>query len=429
MISALMLQDEKLIAKLFVTGTAYFILFSIGLNLNININAKEIAFNITNTNTHTSSADTKAELFFDKSKEIEAWRNDVIRRYPKSTILTLKDGIKHIRLMKYINGRPVRINVIEVNTRVNEKIFVKPVMAADVLNRRSSIKSMAQRGNAIAAINGSYFKPQTGVPLGTMMVDGQMLTGPIYDRVALGIKGNKFLMARLSFNGKLISKKHELKLDNINQPRMLSTYVITYNKKWGKIAPLPPKYGAEIAIEGGQVVNFGEHSLPIPDNGYVIVGPKAKLEPFIYDKNIKLEINTGNDDWADIEHIISGGPYLVKENKVYVDITEEKLRSVGGRNPRTAIGYTQDGKFIMVTVDGREEASIGMTLTELAYFMKSIGCYNAMNLDGGGSSVMYFNGFTVNRPSVKGGIPLSNALVIYEEQYPEEYAKVDVTGS
>ena len=136
-----------------------------------------------------------------------------------------------------------------------------------------------------------------------------------------------------------------------------------------------------------------------------------------------------NPEWKGVNHIISGGPYLVKENQVYVDITEEKLNSVGGRNPRTAIGYTQDGKFIMVTVDGREEASVGMTLSELAYFMKSIGAYNAMNLDGGGSSVMYCNGFTVNRPSVKGGIPLSNALVIYEEKYPEEYAKADITGS
>ncbi|MCQ2957845.1 MAG: phosphodiester glycosidase family protein, partial [Candidatus Gastranaerophilales bacterium] len=388
-----------------------------------------IAMNITNTNTHNGSANTMAELFFDRTAEKENWRRDVINRYPKSTILTLKDGIKHIRMTKYINGRPIRINVVEVNPKINEKISVKPVMAADVLNRRSSIKSMAQKGNAIAAINGSYFKPQTGVPLGTMMVDGQMLTGPVYNRVALGIKGNEFLMARLSFNGKLIAKHNELKLDNINQPRMLSTYVITYNKKWGKVAPPPPKYGAEIAIENGKVINFGEHALPIPENGYVIVGPKVKLEPFVYEKNLRLEIKAGDKNWADVEHIISGGPYLVKENKVYVDITEEKLKSVGGRNPRTAIGYTSDGKFIMVTVDGREETSVGMTLTELAYFMKSIGCYNAMNLDGGGSSVMYFNGFTVNRPSVKGGIPLSNALVIYEEQYPEEYAKADITGS
>ena len=53
-----------------------------------------------------------------------------------------------------------------------------------------------------------------------------------------------------------------------------------------------------------------------------------------------------------------------------------------------------------------------MTLTELANFMKSIGCYNAMNLDGGGSTVLYVNGHVVNHPAVAGGIALSNALTL-----------------
>ena len=66
----------------------------------------------------------------------------------------------------------------------------------------------------------------------------------------------------------------------------------------------------------------------------------------------------------------------------------------------------------MVAVDGREGSSIGMTLRELAGFMQSIGCVNAMNLDGGGSTVMYVNGKVVNMPKVKGGIALSNALTI-----------------
>ncbi len=427
MISYVVMQDERFIAKLLVTGAAYLVLLSIGLNNNVYTNAKEIAMNITNTNTHTSSVTTAGLFFEDKTAEKENWRIDVQRRYPKSTILTLKDGIKHIRMTKYVSGRPIRINVVEINTKINNKISVKPVMASDVLNKRSSIKSMAQKGNAIAAINGSYFKPQTGVPLGTMMVNGQILTGPIYNRVALGIKGNQFLMARLGFNGKLSAKHKELKIDNINQPRMLSTYVIIYSRKWGLAAPPPPKYGAEIAIKDGKIVSYGNSSQVIPEDGYVIVGPKSKLEPFFEEKNLKIEISTGDEKWNNVEHIISGGPYLVKENEIFVDVTDEKLNAVTGRNPRTAIGYTQDGKFIMVTVDGREQSSIGMTLTELAYFMKSIGCYNAMNLDGGGSSVMYFNGVTVNNPAVRGGIPLSNALVVYEQEYPEEVAHSEIT--
>ena len=97
-----------------------------------------------------------------------------------------------------------------------------------------------------------------------------------------------------------------------------------------------------------------------------------------------------------------------------MDVTAQKLQAITGKNPRTAIGYTANNEFIMVTVDGREQSSVGMTLGELARLMKDFGCINAMNLDGGGSSVMYVNGKVVNNPAQKGGIPISNALTITE---------------
>jgi len=297
-------------------------------------------------------------------------------------------------------------------------------MADKVLNKRSTIKNLAQKEGAVAAINGSYFKPQTGVPLGMMMVDGKLLTGPIYDRVALGIRKNEFLMDRISLNGKIVSGKNELKIDNFNQPRMLSTHTLIYDAKWGRISPVAPKYGLVLSVVDGKIVEISNTTAQIPENGYVISGPISKLEPFLRSANLKLVIQTGDENWQNVEHIISGGPYLVKENEVFVDMSAQKLTAIGGRNPRTAIGYTIDGKFIMVTIDGREENSIGMTLMELAQFMKNLGCYNAMNLDGGGSSVMYLNGMTVNNPSVKGGIPLSNAFIIYENAENEKYAKV-----
>jgi len=65
-----------------------------------------------------------------------------------------------------------------------------------------------------------------------------------------------------------------------------------------------------------------------------------------------------------------------------------------------------------VTVDGRQENSSGMTLSELASLMKELGCVNAINLDGGGSTQMYLNGRIVNNPSNRGGTPVSNALIL-----------------
>ena len=110
---------------------------------------------------------------------------------------------------------------------------------------------------------------------------------------------------------------------------------------------------------------------------------------------------------------------MLKDGEIYIDTKEEKLTAITGKNPRTAIGYTQDGNLILITIDGREESSVGMTLGELAWFLKSIGAHEAMNLDGGGSSVMYVNGNIVNAPAQKGGIAISNAFVINIEKDEE----------
>lgn len=333
------------------------------------------------------------------------------QKYKKGLIIDVDRGVKQIKLTKYYQGKPVRINVIEVNTDINPDIKLTPVIASDTLGSKSTITSIAKKNNSIVAINGTFFKPQTGVPLGTLMIDKKMYTGPIYNRVAMGIFDNGYDMARVELNAKLKSGDKTLKVDNINQPRMLSTYVIVYTKEWGKMAPACPKYGQQIAVENNKVTAISTSPLAIPEDGFVIVAPSQKLTEIAKEKNIELEVQT-IPNWENVNHIIGGGPYLVKKNQVYVDVAEEKLGSIGGRNPRTAIGYTADNNLIIVTVDGREKASVGMTLFELANFMKSIGCYNAMNLDGGGSTVLYVKGKISNHPQYKGGIALSNALAL-----------------
>lgn len=339
------------------------------------------------------------------------FNNSVRNRYKNSMIYDVALGVKHIKLTKTINGRPVRINVVEINQKLNPNLQINPQLSSSRLASKSTITTLARKNNSLVAINGTYFKPQTGVPLGTLMINGKIYTGPIYNRVAMGIFDEGFDMARLELNAQVKSFKGNLKVDNINQPRMLSTHVIVYTPEWGSFAPPSPKYGKQIAVENGKIVSIGTQTMPIPHNGYVIVGPDERLSKLYRAKHVDLDIKT-IPNWDNVKHIISGGPYLVKNGEVFVDMTEQKLGAIGGKNPRTAIGYTQDGNFIMVAVDGREGASVGLTLKELAWFMKSIGCINAMNLDGGGSTVMYVNGCVVNMPKVKGGIALSNALTI-----------------
>ena len=368
----------------------------------------------------------KEKILMEISPELRKKKFDeyIKEKYPKAIISEVQDGVKHIKLTNYYNGRPVRINVVEADLKVASNIQIQPVLSNSAnLQSRRSISSMAKNNNIIAAVNGTYFKPQTGVPLGTLMIDGKVYTGPVYDRVALGIFEDGFDVARVQLNASIEGSGVKVKVDNINQPRMLSTYVLVYTPEWGKYSPYAPKYGMSLRVADGKITKASANPLVIPENGYVISGPKKLLQPLLKDKEVKLDIKT-IPEWKNVKHIISGGPYLVKDGDVFVDMTAQKLRAIGGRNPRTAIGYTSDPNFILVTADGREGNSICLTSIELANFMKSLGCIGAINLDGGGSTVMYVNGSVVNKPQVKGGIPLSNALVLTQNM--DEIASDDI---
>ena len=335
----------------------------------------------------------------------------ISRKYANCKIYDVGKGIKHIKLVRYYQGRPVRLNVIEADLNVNPKLRVEPVLASTTLSRKASITAMAKRNNSLVAVNGAFFLPQTGCPLGTMMVNKKLYTGPVFNRVAMGIFDNGFAMDRVKLNATIKSGWNTIKLDNINQPRMSIAYTIAYTPDWGQLSPTTPKNGVQIVVSNNNITSITKSRVQIPKDGYVIVGPASVLGSLKVKEKISLDIKT-LPDWENVNHIISGGPYLVKDGKVYVDIQDQKLLAIGGRNPRTAIGYTKDNHFIIVTADGREGSSIGLTLKELAYYMQKIGCVNAMNLDGGGSTVMYVKGYITNKPPVKGGIALSNALTI-----------------
>jgi exopolysaccharide biosynthesis protein len=79
-------------------------------------------------------------------------------------------------------------------------------------------------------------------------------------------------------------------------------------------------------------------------------------------------------------------------------------RNAEARHPRTAVGVSRDGTtLLLVTVDGRSAASVGMTLVELADFVKTLGAWNALNFDGGGSTTMVIGDRVVNTPSDRTG--------------------------
>ncbi|MGH2565635.1 MAG: phosphodiester glycosidase family protein, partial [Ginsengibacter sp.] len=111
-----------------------------------------------------------------------------------------------------------------------------------------------------------------------------------------------------------------------------------------------------------------------------------------------------------------GGPVLVQNNEVQISNNEERKffgKAINDRHPRTAIGYTNDNKIIILVAEGRSETASGLTLTQEAQILKDLGCKEALNLDGGGSTCMLLNGKQTNTPSDKEGErPVPSVFII-----------------
>ncbi len=106
---------------------------------------------------------------------------------------------------------------------------------------------------------------------------------------------------------------------------------------------------------------------------------------------------------------VSFTPYLIVNGEPQI----KKGNGGWGIQPRTAIGQTIDGKVLMLVIDGRQVGSIGATLKNVQDIMLEHGAYNAANLDGGSSTVMYYQGELLNKPcSISGERLLPDAFVV-----------------
>ena len=102
-----------------------------------------------------------------------------------------------------------------------------------------------------------------------------------------------------------------------------------------------------------------------------------------------------------VVNLFAFGPSLIENGNITVDQNTE-VRQAMTKNPRTAIGIVDSNHYILVVSDGRTSESEGLSLYELAEVMKEYGATTAYNLDGGGSSTMYFNGNIINNPTTNG---------------------------
>lgn len=153
-------------------------------------------------------------------------------------------------------------------------------------------------------------------------------------------------------------------------------------------------YNSGLVIHNGTVVKknveksnsaFRMGILIIYKDGSAKIINRAKKENYNYDQE--------NKQHGGIWHALQFGPVLVQNGEI-----QDKLGTYA-RQPRIIFGYCEPGHYIAVAVDGRTKKSIGMTEQEMAELMLSLGCTDAMNLDGGYSTAMVFMGKTINVPA------------------------------
>jgi exopolysaccharide biosynthesis protein len=130
-------------------------------------------------------------------------------------------------------------------------------------------------------------------------------------------------------------------------------------------------------------------------------------------KSVKATYRLHKDDFKrvfqkwNMRTAIGGGPVLIQKGQIQITNNEERMftgKAIDDKHPRTAMGYTVDGKFIILVVQGRMPGvAEGASLTQLAKLLLDLGCVEALNLDGGGSSSMLVNGKETIKPSDKEG--------------------------
>ena len=153
-------------------------------------------------------------------------------------------------------------------------------------------------------------------------------------------------------------------------------------------------YGAR---QSGYVIRNGVVYRSQGSNGEDMVISKDGSLSFISESDTTTDSLIQKQAWQ----VLSFGPVLVESGQIAVTENDEVGMAMAS-NPRTAIGTVAKNHYLFVVSDGRTSESAGLSLYELANFMKSLGATKVYNLDGGGSSTMVFQGEVVNNPTTNG---------------------------
>jgi hypothetical protein len=305
---------------------------------------------------------------------------------------------------------------------------------------------------AVAAVNGDLFDLATGASEGSQVVGGVVLKGVArtdspfdtfdntHSQLAVASDGTARI-GRWSFAGTLVAGDTRLPLDGVNAPRAQGREAALFTPAAGARTPsdstrrdvvelpyevrnLPrgatwrdwPRAGDTLRLRRSGTATTGGDT-PIPERGVVLAAregtPAAALLAPGGPRELEAVLAFAPDPGAaplptPLHTLLGGWGRLVAGGEVVAaraDSLEGTFpRFSAARHPRTAVGLTRGGDtLLLVVVDGRSARSVGMTFAELGTAMRSLGAWDAVNLDGGGSSAMVVHDTVVNVPSDSAG--------------------------
>jgi hypothetical protein len=284
-------------------------------------------------------------------------------------------------------------------------------------NGRATMSAMVRKADAIGGVNGDFFQwgnDPGGDPSGIMVRNGELLshpgsTGARTPSIGWGPSGVK-IAEKCTWTASAEVGGRKFAIGGLNEYARPATVTLATAGSGYAISKAPAVFvhvrvpGAVLRPNGeviGTVLGIDENreKIAVPP-GTMILMARGKdadgLRQSAIGARVKIKTRVDGYDFKGIENVIGGGPLLVRGGALAPGAIEDT------RHPRTAMGMDRDGNLWYVIVDGRQPMSVGATFREMGEVMRKLGCVEAINLDGGGSSSMMLFGTTLNRPS--GGV-------------------------
>jgi exopolysaccharide biosynthesis protein len=267
--------------------------------------------------------------------------------------------------------------------------------------------TIAQRWQAVAAINGGFFNRNNQLPLGAIRQDRRWLSGPILNRGAIAWNNaGEIAIGRLSLQDSLLTANGQrFPLLSLNSG-YVQAGIARYTADWG--ATYTPILDREvlITVQDDRVISqrssnaAGQNPVPIPANGYLLVvrSNSAAVAALAVGTGVSHHPILTPAQFDQFPQILGAGPLLIQNQQIVLDAQSEQFSDGFIRQAaiRSAVGTLTNGNLLLVTVQNRLGGS-GPTLREVAEVMQRLGAVNALNLDGGSSTTLYLGGQLLNR--------------------------------